>query len=160
MQSFSPGGGLLPLSPYEPTGEEDPPTRPNVAEGQLTLDDLLAELNAEHPAPRREPVSAPSRRILHRVMTGLLEVHTGRRPLTQLDAWLTPLVQRRLRAGTPRLDSPRYVLRNIHVCRPAEEALEICATATSHARACAVAARFEHDGNGWRCSSFTVLEPR
>ncbi|WP_019819221.1 Rv3235 family protein [Saccharomonospora saliphila] len=166
MRPFSPASGLLPLRPYEP-GEHDPDPDsspaaqsrpPEVADGQLTLDDLLAELEAERPRP--ESVPAPSRRLLHRVTTGLLEARTGRRPLAQLDPWLAPVLRRRLRATPPRLDGPRYILRNLHVCRPAEEALELCGTATAQARACAVAARFEHDSGGWVCVAFAVLEPR
>ncbi|WP_007027050.1 Rv3235 family protein [Saccharomonospora iraqiensis] len=157
MHPFSPDSGVVPLKPYEPGHIDDPPDPPSVADGQLTLDELLVERYEEE--RRRSSVTPPGRRLLHRVLTGLLEAYTGRRPLAQLTDWLDPPLYRRLRATVPGNDRPRYVLRNIHVCRPAEEALELCGTATAPTRACAVTARFEHGVHGWLCVSFSVLEP-
>lgn len=158
MHAFQSASGLLPLNPYEPTefGER---SQGEVAEGQLSLDDLLAELHAENVTRHAYTLTAPGRRILHRVLTALIEVQAGSRAASQLDDWLSPVLQRRFRA-TPRRASTRYVLRNIHVCRPADGALEVCGTAHLTHRAYALVARFEHDGGGWRCTLFTVLGRR
>lgn len=158
MHAFQSAGGLLPLNPYEPIefGER---SQSEVAEGQLSLDDLLAELHAQQLTRHQFTLSAPGRRMLHRVLSALVEVQAGRRAASQLDGWLTPVLQRRLRA-MPRTVSTRYVLRNIHVCRPAEKALEVCGTAHLIDRAYALVARFEHGESGWRCTMFTVLGRR
>ncbi|EHK81449.1 Rv3235 family protein [Saccharomonospora azurea] len=158
MNAFTSASGLLPLNPYEPTGFGER-SQGEVAEGQLSLDDLLAELHAHNVARHEYTLSAPGRRMLHRVLTALVEVQAGRRPASQLDGWLSPMLQRRLRAR-PRTVSTRYVLRNIHVCRPAEDALEVCGTAHLTDRAYALVARFEHGETGWRCTLFTVLGRR
>lgn len=158
MRTFQSDNGLLPLSPYEPAELGDL-AKGEIAEGQLTLDDLLAELHAQHPTHYERTIPAPGRRMVHRVLTALLEVHTGRRAAAQLDNWLTPTLQRLIRTA-PRAVGTRYVLRNIHVCRPADDALEVCGTAYLNNRARALVARFEHGVTGWRCTLFTMLEPR
>ncbi|OQO92374.1 hypothetical protein B1813_09200 [Saccharomonospora piscinae] len=158
---FQSASGLLPLTPYEPTEPDDVGGRASVevAEGQLTLDDLLTELHAQHAERHEHSIPAPGRRMVHRVLTALLEVYTGRRAASQLDGWLTPTLQRRVRSA-PRAVGIRHVLRNIHVCRPADGALEVCGTAFLDERARALVARFEHGSSGWRCVLFTLLPPR
>lgn len=158
MLSTFDASGLLPLTPYEPTDAGEPLQRGDIAAGQLTLDDLITELRAARRTGTGPDIATPGRRMLHRVLAALLEVHTGRRPAGQLDPWLTPLMRRHLRLPSPP-NAVRYVLRHIHVCRPTERALEVCGTAYVHERACAVAARLEHGPHGWRCAAFTVLEP-
>ncbi|MEU6642202.1 Rv3235 family protein [Saccharomonospora sp. NPDC046836] len=125
-------------------------------EGQLTLDDLLAEIPAQLGATPPRP--SLDRRRLHRILTALLEVHAGRRPATQLGSWLAPALQRRLR-DRARTTGPRYTLHKVYLCRPTDKALEVCGTADTGERVLAVAARFEHDDSSWRCTSFTILEP-
>lgn len=157
MRTNSVRGGLLPLTPYEPAkrgGREPGPVVPN---GQLTLDDLLEETQRREAAGR--PLPELGRRAIHGVLAALLEVHTGRRPLAQLAGWLAPALYHALRVRT-RANGTRYRLRHVHICRPSQDTIEVCGTAHAYGRASAVAARFERGGQGWRCTSFTVLAPR
>lgn len=159
MHTFAPGYGLLPLTSYEPVRNDKHLRRMTPAQGQLTLDDLLATLPSARPATATTRSPGPDRRRIHQVLTALLEVHAGRRPAAQLSSWLTPALLHTLRTRA-RAGGPRYALRGVHFCLPSDTAMEVCGTAYTSARALAVTARFEHGVNGWRCTSFAVLEPR
>ncbi|PXY21074.1 Rv3235 family protein [Prauserella muralis] len=156
MHTLTPGTGLLPLTPYEPARHGHPlPARETTA-GQLTLDDLLAEIPPRHKAGQALPVL--ERRTLHKVLTALLEVHAGRRPVAQLGRWLTPALHRTLRDRC-RTPGQRYTLRRVYSSRPADGAIEACGIAHTGERAFAVTARFEHRAGRWSCTYFGVLEP-
>ncbi|EHR52555.1 hypothetical protein SacmaDRAFT_4369 [Saccharomonospora marina XMU15] len=157
MRTNSARSGLLPLTPYEPVDRGGPAPGPVVPEGQLTLDELLEE--ARQRDADGEPLPELGRRAIHGVLAALLEVHTGRRPLAQLAGWLAPALFHALRVRT-RASATRYALRHIHICRPSEHTVEVCGTAYAYGRASAVAARFEHGEQGWRCTTFTVLATR
>ncbi|MFC4000444.1 Rv3235 family protein [Prauserella oleivorans] len=148
--------GLLPLTPYEPPDPGRPARGAGTPGGQLSLDALLGDIPAQRTAAR--PNADLHRRQLHRVLTALLEVHTGHRPVAQVDGWLTPALRLALRDRV-RVRRPRLALRRVHPCRPADDSLEVAATASAGPRVCAVAARFELDAGSWRCTTFTVLEP-
>ncbi|WP_199432463.1 Rv3235 family protein [Qaidamihabitans albus] len=157
MPTNSSGGGLLPLNPYEPVRHDDRTPRAAVAAGQLSLDDLLAEVPAQR-AAAAPPRPELDRRRLHSLLVALLEVHTGSRPAAQLGPWLAPALQRRLR-DSPRTVGPRYTLRKVHACRPAADAVEACGTAYGGGRALAVVARFQYGDGHWRCTYFGLLDP-
>ncbi|PXY26644.1 hypothetical protein DI005_35525 [Prauserella sp. PE36] len=156
MITHSPLRGLLPLNPYEPAKGRDASPSTELPEGQLTLDDLLADIPAQRAGGRPRPLL--ERRQLHRVLAAMLEVHAGRRPAVQLGQWLTPALQRRMRERA-RMTGPRYTLHKVYTCRPAESVVEVCGTADTGERVLAVTARFEYRRGNWRCTSFTVLEP-
>ncbi|PRX49058.1 hypothetical protein B0I33_10391 [Prauserella shujinwangii] len=157
MRMTSPAGGLLPLTPYEPIRYGDGPARPAVPAGQLSLDDLLAEVPAQRtPVPRPRP-DLDKRRV-HGLLTALLEVYAGGRPATQLGTWLAPPIQRRLRERA-RVVGPRYTLPKVHASRPATGAVEVCGTAHVGRRAVAAVARFQYRAGAWCCTYFGVLEP-
>ncbi|MBK1785722.1 Rv3235 family protein [Prauserella cavernicola] len=157
MITHSPLRGLLPLNAYEPGKGEKPSKPADLPDGQLTLDDLLAEIPAQRPTGRPRPLL--QRRQLHHVLTAMLEVHAGRRPAVQLGQWLVPALQHAMR-DRARVRGPRYTLHKVYTCRPREDVVEVCGTADTGQRVLAVTARFEHRRDSWRCTAFTVLEPR
>lgn len=149
--------GVLPLISYEPVRAH---TRSRTASqhGQLSLDDLSVPGRARSAAPA-QPTSGLDRRMIQTLLTGLLEAHSGRRPVTQLSAWLSPALLLTLRARA-RTWGPRYLLHRVHVCLPSDTAVEACGTAYAQGRASAVTARFEYGVGGWRCVSFALLTNR
>lgn len=156
MQSYSPRSGLLPLAQCEPgpRGPELVRVPTAVTADQLSLDDLLAE----PPATRS---TAPSPELesqkLHWLLTALLEIYAGRRPVAQISGWLAPALQGLLR-DRARASGPRYTLRKIHTCHTAQGVVEVCGTAHTSRRAYAVTARFQYESEGWHCVAFTVLD--
>jgi len=105
------------------------------------------------PAPDAD-VRAPA--VLGQLLRQVLEVLDGRRPVghvarllpdTALEAVLTRLRHRH---------STQHILRRLRACYPADDAVELAAVigVTAAARrpsAIAATARFERDGDGWRC---------
>ncbi|MFD6796026.1 MULTISPECIES: Rv3235 family protein [Prauserella salsuginis group] len=105
--------------------------------------------------PRRDL----SKNQVERIIGALLEVHGGLRAVAQLTPWLSSELATRMRDDTPR-NRPRYQLQSAHLCRSADDSLEVAATARARARTVAVTARFERRDRQWRCSQFAVLDPR
>lgn len=156
MPTRSPYWGVRPLSPYEPPGSVARQQRRSVdhpdTSGQLAL-----ELP---PTAAPNPDEAPSPRLelarLRGVLTGLLEVRAGHRPPAQLRHLLREHVYRQLVATSHR-PARRYLLRSVHAGYPAPGVCEACGLASAGSRALAVAARFEADDSGWRCSLFELV---
>lgn len=156
MHADSTATALMPLTGYEPREAGDGHALVAVADGQLTLDELLADI----PAPRSAPVSRPEldRRRMHHLLNALLEVHEGRRAVAQLATRLTPELRARLRARS-RAAGPRFTLARIHACHPAVGTVEACGTAHGSGHVLAVVARFQYSLDEWRCTYFALLDP-
>lgn len=113
------------------------------------------------PLPPARPPVPPA--LLAHVLRHVLEVLDRRRPFDQL-RWVLPPddVERlltRLQSVPP---GGRHVLRSIHTCSPADDALEMCAVVDYRPpegprRVFAAAARFEHDGERWQCTLLRLI---
>ncbi|ASR37910.1 hypothetical protein BAY61_26125 [Prauserella marina] len=145
--------GLLPLVAYEPARQ--PGALGTGPARQLTLDDLFDDIPLQR---RATPTWLPRHEELRTVVTALLEAHTGHRPADQLRPWLAPALEQRIKASA-RTGGPRYTLNRVHATRPSDNAVEACGIAAAATRTLAITARFERGRSGWRCTSFTVLEP-
>jgi hypothetical protein len=92
------------------------------------------------------------------MVTAILEAHEGRRPPSQV----RPLLKRSSTSGfslVPGRAPGHFVVRKVHMCVPAEDAVEACATVHIGTRVFALAARFEKKPTGWRCTSFELVTP-
>lgn len=104
--------------------------------------------------PDAGTVRVPVARILRLV----LEVIDGRRPARQLDGVVAPSVLRYARAAHVAQRPTRVSrLQSLRVCRPTEQTLEAAAVVAFGQRVRAVAARFEHEQNRWRCHALRIL---
>jgi hypothetical protein len=95
-----------------------------------------------------------------RLITLALEAMAGRRPLLQLQPFVSAAVFAALSAGRrPRWctegTAPLFVGR-VHVCEPVDGVAEISAVARRAGRAHAVAARLEGIDGRWRCTALQV----
>ena len=109
------------------------------------------------PALSRElPDPAPWAR---RLLIGMIETASGRRPLRQLSALLSPSVgrglgadfERALHAGAPHW-LHRAAVRTVRVCEPAAGVAEVSAALEVRGRVRAVAMRLEGGRGRWRCT--------
>jgi hypothetical protein len=96
--------------------------------------------------------------LVVRMVTAILEAHEGRRPPSQVRPLLEAELYQRLLTGT-RPSARPFVVRKVHTCVPAEDAVEACATVHTGTRVFALAARFEKKPSGWRCTSFELVTP-
>jgi len=95
-----------------------------------------------------------------RLLTTVLEVLAGRRPMAQLTALATPGVAAAIAGGR----RPRWcaegaapiVLGAVHVCEPVDGVAEVSAVARRSGRAHAVAARLEGVDGRWRCTAVQI----
>jgi uncharacterized protein DUF6459 len=123
------------------------------------------------PPPRDIPVwnePGPTREVAIRVLTLVLEVLDGRRPITHLRTALTAPVYESLqtRARVSAASGHQHRLRTVRTCRPTPGILELAATVlitTSTTRRnptpIALAARLSrHDGT-WHCTALRPLYP-
>lgn len=104
------------------------------------------------------PDAEPVRRQVAHVLRSVLEVIDGRRPAAQLGGTATPSACRYVRAA--RLNrAPGRVSRlmSVRVFLPADGAAEATAVVAMDGRVRAVAARFEQNGEGWRCTTLHIL---
>lgn len=147
---------LRPLTGYEPgmqnTAPEPavpPPRRPT---GQLSLP-LWTHPRQTSPDPGFDHAK------LTGLLTALVEVYGGSRPIRQLRTALHPdLYQRILRRPQ---DSRRgYTLKSTHARTPREGVIEACGLVRSGERALAMCARLDRNEHGWLCTEFSVMEPR
>jgi hypothetical protein len=147
---------LRPLDKNEPTtrltasyAEERWASPRPVVEPQVTV------------VPRDSPDNGPYRQMLTRV----LEVLDGRRPIGQLRSLLTgPIFEAtltRLRMTPP--SGVRYQLQSVHSCRPGPDVVELCGRVEvtrggSHERrAVALTARLELHFGAWQCVFLRLL---
>jgi hypothetical protein len=108
------------------------------------------------PRSRELPDPGPWAR---RLLIGIIETASGRRPLHQLSALLSPSVGRglgselehALRAGAPHW-LHRGVVCSLRVCEPAAGVAEISAVVEVRGRVHAIALRLEGSRGRWRCT--------
>jgi hypothetical protein len=153
---------MRPLKSYEPSqGAARQRTRAPIphsqGDGQLALD---LHIGPSAPRAAEPPANAPlDRKLIGRMITTILEACQGHRPIGQVRPLLETGLYHRLLTGEPLRGQP-YIVRSVHTCRPADGAVETCATVHSGSRAFAIAARFETTPSGWRCTRFELLNPR
>ena len=94
-----------------------------------------------------------------RLLIGLIETASGRRPLAQLSAVLSPSVAWGLAATFERAAKQRTphwtahgAVRSVRACEPAAGVAEVCATLEARGRVRAVALRLEERDGRWRCT--------
>ena len=94
-----------------------------------------------------------------RLLVGLIEAASGRRPLAQLSAVMSPSVVWGLAAtfeSAARLSSPHWIaggtVCNVRACEPASGVGEVCASVEARGRVHAVALRLEERDGRWRCT--------
>jgi uncharacterized protein DUF6459 len=101
--------------------------------------------------------------VLAQVLRQVLEVLDRRRPVDQLRRVLpADEVERLLARLLAVRPGGRHVLRSIHTCAPSDTALEVCAVIgyrppAGPRRVLAAVARFEDDGERWRCTLLHLL---
>lgn len=107
---------------------------------------------------------APDDGTYRQMLTRVLEVLDGRRPVGQLRTLLAPSVFEatltRLRMGA---QGVRYQLQSVHSCRPSADAVELCARITTRGRGAqrrsqALVVRLERHRNAWRCVFLRILQ--
>jgi hypothetical protein len=135
--------------------------------------DRPAQEHRMRPRPRSRPAghggkvaadpTAPEFRafaqdLARRLVTSLVEVLDGRRPVAQLRGRLAEpafaALQTRVRNGRP--SRPGRVQR-VHTCHPAAGIVEVTATYGNGHRTRALALRLEHRAGRWRCTALRVL---
>ncbi len=98
------------------------------------------------------------RRQIRRLVTTILEACDGRRPAIQVRPIVDPSLYGML-LDRGRRPGDGYVTRSVHLCHPADGAIEACATVEHGTRYVALAARFQRTRSGWLCTRFHLLEP-
>jgi hypothetical protein len=95
-----------------------------------------------------------------RVVTLVLEAFVGRRPMTQLQAVVTPALFTALNSGRrPRWcaeGTATLLVTSVRACEPVDGVAEVSAVARRAGRAHAVAARLEGIDGRWRCTALQV----
>jgi hypothetical protein len=94
-----------------------------------------------------------------RLLVGLIESASGRRPLNQLNSLLSPSIGRGLGADFERAAqqrTPHWLHRatvgTVRASEPAEGVAELCATLETGRRVRAIAMRLEEQQGRWRCT--------
>ncbi|GDY31286.1 Rv3235 family protein [Gandjariella thermophila] len=117
-----------------------------------------AEGTADAPDPAGVNFRVVAHAVARRVVTGVIEVLDGRRPVAQLRGLLSEQVyaalQTRVRTGCR---GPARRLHRVHICHPAAGVAEVSATFGNAHRTHAVALRLECRAGGWRCTALRVL---
>jgi hypothetical protein len=144
---------LRPLRGYEPSHTDlEPPERWSsprpLTEPQVTV-------------PHDEPDDGQFRVML----TKVLEVMDGRRPIGQLRTLLTdPVYEATLTRLRMMPTGVRYLLYSVHTCWPAPGVVELSGrvetTRQGSRRAQALAARLERRHGTWRCVFLRIIESR
>lgn len=95
-----------------------------------------------------------------RVVTSVLEAFAGRRPMSQLQALVTPALYTALSSGRrPRWctdGTAALLVTSVRACEPVDGVAEVSAVARRAGRAHAVAARLEGLDGRWRCTALQV----
>lgn len=129
--------------------------RPPAAPGQDPLPELAAEPSWAA-ASAQDPRAGAIAGALGRVV---LEVLSGRRPVSQLERVFAraPLATVRHHAGQAWWT--RAGLAGVRVCKPCEDALEASLRFATHDRSVAAALRLDQVNQRWICTWFGVLAP-
>lgn len=112
--------------------------------------------SAGPPRPHRLPDPGPWAR---RLLVGMIETASGRRPLQQIVALLSPSVAHGLGADFERAARAgalhwlhRASVRTVRASEPTDGVAELCATVDAGGRVRAVALRLEEHRGRWRCT--------
>jgi hypothetical protein len=140
---------LRPLRTYEPP---DTPERWTTPKPQTTPQITL-------------PPTGPTDAHLRKLLTKLLEVLDGRRPLGQLKSLLAnPVYEATLTRLRTKPHGVRYQLYSLHACWPSDTAVELMgrveALRRGGRRALAVVVRMELTPDGWQCVFLRLLDGR
>jgi len=96
-----------------------------------------------------------------RITQAILEVAAGRRSPHQLTRWTTHEVLTSLTNELKRQQRDRsrqaQMIKSIHVSRPADGVVEVCAIVSDSHRSRAAALRLEGWDNRWLCTSFQLV---
>lgn len=95
----------------------------------------------------------PAREWSIRMVTALIEIVNGNRPLTQLIRWVTPEVMTALQFQLAKKDFPKFVVRSINVHETDDGVAEVSAVFGSPNRSFAMAMRLEGLDRKWRATS-------
>jgi len=111
---------------------------------------------------RRSDLPDPSA-WTRRLLVGLTEAASGRRPLNQVAALLSPSVARGLGGDFDRASARgsrhwlhRANVRNVHVTEPRDGVAELAATLQAGGRVRAIALRLEARHGHWRCTRMQI----
>ena len=109
--------------------------------------------------PDFEPVTREEQHFAAHVLSGLVEVMGGSRPLKHLEAHLSPPLQLALLGRRPRpgITGQGYRLRTLHTQKPHETIIEAWGTAANGQRARAVVGRMQRYRYGWQCMTAVIL---
>jgi hypothetical protein len=100
---------------------------------------------------------AEAHRAVSRILVVALEVLDRRRPFTQLDRYFAPAPLQCWRvAARQRRPHSRVRPGRMRLCMPRSGVAEVALPCTIDGRVRAVAARFEHDAAGWRCTAIRL----
>lgn len=143
---------LTPLREYEPYRDLH---RFIGRGGQLTLDLLPARLPLQRSGDGRPPLSLSHVRS---VLNAVLEVRTGRRPLSHVQGWVGPQLHAQLSLWPP-LKDVRLALKTLRGCVVPPSSYEASATAVTATRTYALMSRFDLQDGVWRCTLFDLIAP-
>lgn len=95
----------------------------------------------------------PARDWSVRLVTALIEIVNGNRPLTQLIRWVTPDVMTALQFQIGKNNFPKFAVRSINVHETDDGVAEVSAVFGSTSRSFALAMRLEGLDGKWRATS-------
>ena len=113
-------------------------------------------VGTRRPVQRRDPSRPELERFLCVVVRACLEVRSGRRPVSQLDGLVSPVVAKRLRRLLPRpgrtpVEAPlATAVRIVDAAWPAQQVCEATVLVTQAQRTTAMAVRAERHRGAWR----------
>jgi hypothetical protein len=107
--------------------------------------------------PPADPFPPPAPGELWRLLSTVLEIIDGRRPVGQLDDLLPVHRQRALLRELEKRAKKRRKLLSLHASRINRGVLELCASVEQGNRVRALAARLELTRSRWRFASVTLL---
>lgn len=157
--------------------QNEPPYDDEVPSAQLHLVSTLAdELPFSEPAARQftfdidyfdpQPTSRSDlcdpKQWAQRLLQGVIEASTGRRPVAQLRQWTTAPVFALILAlmekpGQFVVESTAHCIQSVHVSEPADGVAEVCAVVRCSQRHLAVVARLEGIDGKWQCVELSMV---
>ncbi|HVV10895.1 Rv3235 family protein [Amycolatopsis sp.] len=143
---------LKPLRGYEPLRDLH---RFTEIGGQLVLDLMPAQDSLSLVPPGPGELTAGHVRA---VLKAILEAHTGRRPVSQLQGLVHPRLYRRLTVSN-QLKGVRFALNRVRISPVGPDAYEVSGAAGAASRTFGLMARFELGEPGWRCTYFDLVLP-
>ncbi|GAB3296360.1 Rv3235 family protein [Parasphingorhabdus pacifica] len=103
------------------------------------------------------PAELSSHALVTGIVTVLLEVLAGRKPLNHVRHRVTGPVALLLTTIPSQAEGPSYRLRSVHTCPTTTRTVEACAIVETSRRARALVVRLERRTSGWVCALLTEL---